>query len=68
VGYCNIKPEPTGPTLEQKDPSIGPDFTWYSMQVGDVPHNLKFWDQNGEVVSLYSFCGRQIYLLTGAGW
>jgi len=68
VGFCNVKPEPTGPTFEQKDPSVGPDFSWRSMQAGDVPYNQKFIDQNGEVVDLYSFCGTQVYLLAGAGW
>jgi len=68
IGFCNVKPVPTGPTLEQKDSSIAPDFTWRSMQVGDVPQNLQFLDQNGEMVDLYSFCGTQVFLLAGAGW
>jgi hypothetical protein len=68
VGYCNVKPVPTGPTLEQKDPTVGPNFTWYSLQEGDVPFNTQFIDQNGEVVDLYSFCGTQVMVLAGAGW
>jgi hypothetical protein len=68
IGFCNVKPVPTGPTLEQKDSSIAPDFSWRSMQVGDVPQNLQFLDQNGEMVDLYSFCGTQVFLLAGAGW
>lgn len=61
VGLCEAGPaEATGPTGSS---SYG---TMY--QVGDVADNFTMMDQNGEMVDLYSFCGRTIMLVTGAFW
>lgn len=50
VGWCESPPQPTGPT--------GVDEGGLSAyQQGDVADNFEWRDQNGEYVSLYSFCG-----------
>ena len=50
VGWCDTPPQPTGPT--------GADEGGLSAyQVVDVVENFDWRDQNGEYVSLYSFCG-----------
>ncbi len=44
----------------------GPSGSTYA--VGDVMDNFSMMDQNGEEVSLYSFCGHTVMLVTGAFW
>ena len=36
--------------------------------MGDVPNNMTFMDQYGEMVDLYSFCGKHVMILVSAGW
>ena len=56
VGWC-----------EDGEPAAtGPSSSIY--QVGDVAQNFTLTDQNGEEVSLYSFCGQTVMLVSGAFW
>ena len=69
VGYCRTKPNPTGPTKEQT--YVGDDgfrFDYLSYQQGDIAENFTLRDQYGEQVDLYSFCGKHIMIVVGAGW
>jgi len=64
VGYCESQWEGTGPT------GIGGfDGTeWTAYQNGDVPMNFQMEDQFGEMVDLYSFCGKHVMIVQSAGW
>ncbi|MEL6348468.1 MAG: redoxin domain-containing protein [Myxococcota bacterium] len=62
VGYCaDGMATPTGPT----GPSNGLANTF---QAGDVVDNFTLYDQHGEAVELYSFCGQVVMLAFGAEW
>lgn len=64
VGYCESQWEGTGPTgIGQWD-----DTTWTAYQNGDVPDNFQMEDQHGEMVDLYSFCGKHVMIVQSAGW
>ena len=64
VGYCESQWEGTGPTgIGQWD-----DTTWTAYQNGDVPDNFQMEDQHGELVDLYSFCGKHVMIVQSAGW
>jgi thiol-disulfide isomerase/thioredoxin len=64
VGYCQSQWEGTGPT--------GTGFfdgtEWTAYQNGDVPLNFQMEDQHGELVDLYSFCGKHVMIVQSAGW
>ena len=69
VGFCGTKPNPTGPTKSQTYASDdGFRYDYLSYQQGDVADNFTMRDQYGEEVDLYSFCGKHIMLVVGAGW
>lgn len=36
--------------------------------VGDIAANFSLMDQHGEMVDLYSFCGKTVMLVSGAFW
>ncbi len=64
VGYCESQWEGAGPTGVG-----GYDGTeWTAYQVGDVPTNFQMEDQHGEMVDLYSFCGKTVMIVQSAGW
>lgn len=46
--------------------SAGPSGQIY--QAGDIAANFTMMDQYGEMVDLYSFCGRTVMMVTGAFW
>lgn len=50
VGWCDRPPEPTGSSGADEDGSA-------AYALGDVVDEIGWRDQNGETVSLYSFCG-----------
>ena len=64
IGYCESMWEGTGPTGTG---SLG-DVTWTAYQNGDVPLNFQMEDQYGEMVDLYSFCGKHVMIVQSAGW
>lgn len=70
VGFCDSPPVATGPrgTGEYVDPSTGDVYNWPALVEGDVPDNFTLQDQHGEMVDLYSFCGKHVMLVTSAGW
>lgn len=68
VGGCDTDPVPTGPTGTTTYNQAGATYEWASMAVGDIPENFSLMDQHGEMVDLYSFCGKNIMLLISAGW
>ena len=68
VGFCDTPPEATGATGTTSITQSGETYTWPSLQMGDVPNNMTFMDQYGEMVDLYSFCGKHVMVLVSAGW
>ena len=44
----------------------GPSGSAYA--VGDIAANFSLMDQHGEMVDLYSFCGKTVMLVSGAFW
>jgi thiol-disulfide isomerase/thioredoxin len=66
VGFCDTPPEPTGPTGTGRNESSG--VTWDAYDVGDVVENWTMTDQYGELVDLYSFCGKHVVVALSAGW
>jgi hypothetical protein len=63
VGRCDGgAPTPTGPTGESQIV----DSPLY--RVGDVIENIALFDQHGERVELYSFCGHNVMITVGADW
>ena len=64
VGFCESAPDTTGATGEGRYDTT----TWDAYQNGDVPENFTLMDQHGEMVDLYSFCGKHIVFAVGAGW
>ena len=64
VGYCDVPPEPTGPT----GTGVYGQHSWDVYQEGDVAENFTFMDQHGEMVDLYSFCGQTVHMEFGAFW
>jgi thiol-disulfide isomerase/thioredoxin len=65
VGFCDTPPEPTGPTGTGRNEA---GVTWAAYDVGDVVENWTMTDQYGELVDLYSFCGKHIVVAFSAGW
>jgi peroxiredoxin len=66
VGFCESPYEgsTTGPTgTGSYDGS-----TWTAYQNGDVTENFTLLDQHGEMVDMYSFCGKHVVFAVGAGW
>lgn len=68
VGFCETPPEPTGPSGTASITQDGTTYEWPALAMGDVPENLTFMDQHGEMVDLYSFCGKHVMVLVSAGW
>jgi thiol-disulfide isomerase/thioredoxin len=68
VGFCDTPPVPTGATDIASVVFEGTQYEWPTLALGDVPNNLTFMDQHGEMVDLYSFCGRHVVVLISAGW
>ncbi len=73
VGYCEIPPEPTGPSgtvsgMFEPDDTPAEYFEWSVYEVGDVVDNFEWRDQHGEQVSLYSFCGHYVMMMFGTFW
>jgi len=68
VGFCESPPESTGHTGEGYFTDGVDVWTWPAFQLGDVPENFSLLDQHGEMVDLYSFCGKHIVFAVGAGW
>ena len=68
VGFCDTPPEATGPSGMASITSNGETYEWPSLAMGDVPENMTFMDQYGEMVDLYSFCGKHVMVLVSAGW
>jgi len=68
VGFCETPPETTGPTGYGTMGGDGTVYEWSPYQLGDVPENFTLLDQHGEMVDLYSFCGKHIVFAVGAGW
>jgi thiol-disulfide isomerase/thioredoxin len=69
VGFCRDKPNPTGPTKEQRyTDEDGNSFDYLSYQRGDVAENVTLQDRYGEEMDLYSFCGTHVMLVVSAGW
>jgi len=68
VGYCNNRPNPTGPTKRQNYSDGEVDMDYYTYQRGDVAENFTMRDQYGESVDLYSFCGKHVMVVVSAGW
>jgi thiol-disulfide isomerase/thioredoxin len=64
VGYCESQWEGTGPTGTG---SFG-GTEWAAYGNGDVPLNFQMEDQHGEMVDLYSFCGKHVMIVQSAGW
>ena len=62
VGYCEDGvAEATGPTATSS-------YGYPMYQAGDVAENFSLMDKNGEMVDLYSFCGKTIMLVSSAFW
>ena len=68
VGFCDTPPEATGATGTTSITQGGETYEWPSLAMGDVPNNMTFMDQYGEMVDLYSFCGKHVMVLVSAGW
>lgn len=68
VGFCDTPPSPTGPSGTASITQDGTTYEWPSLAMGDVPNNMTFMDQYGEMVDLYSFCGKHVMVLVSAGW
>jgi len=64
VGYCTSQWAATGPTGRYEFN----DAEWTAYQNGDVPTNFQMEDQHGELVDLYSFCGKHVMIVQSAGW
>ncbi len=65
VGYCERGvADPTGPTSETST-----DYgSWPIHNRGDIVDNFTMVDQHGQMVDLYSFCGKHIMLAIGQEW
>jgi thiol-disulfide isomerase/thioredoxin len=68
VGFCSSPPAATGPTEAVSMVYDGATYTWDAYGVGDVLNNFSLRDQHGEMVDLYSFCGRHVVITISAGW
>jgi thiol-disulfide isomerase/thioredoxin len=70
VGFCDTPygESATGPTDTVYMESGGETYSWDAYNVGDVLENFTLLDQHGEMVDLYSFCGKHIVFAVGAGW
>ena len=70
VGYCDTPygDSATGPTGLATMVYDGTTYEWTAYDVGDVMENFTLLDQHGEMVDLYSFCGKHIVFAVGAGW
>ena len=68
VGFCDTPPVETGPSATTSIVQGGTTYEWPTLALGDVPSNLTYMDQHGEMVDLYSFCGKHVMILVSAGW
>ncbi|MGB0638860.1 MAG: redoxin domain-containing protein [Myxococcota bacterium] len=68
VGWCDSPPNPTGPTGTARVDSGGEVYEWPTLRNGDVSSNFQLMDQYGEMVDLYSFCGKHVMITVSAGW
>jgi len=68
VAGCETEPVATGPTGTARLESSGQTYEWPTLVVGDIPENFTLMDQYGEMVDLYSFCGKHIMVAMSAGW
>ena len=68
VGNCPDIPNPTGPTGSHDVQSGGQTYTIPIYRVGDVAENFMLYDQYGQAVDLYSFCGQTVMLVFSAFW
>jgi thiol-disulfide isomerase/thioredoxin len=68
VGFCDTPPVATGATATASVTYEGEINEWPTLSDGDVPNNMTFMDQHGEMVDLYSFCGKHVMILISAGW
>jgi len=66
VGFCDELPDEAsaGPTGTG---NYGSD-NWTAYQAGDVMANYEWIDSYGELVSLYSFCGKTIMMAVSTMW
>ena len=68
VGFCDT-PRASQPDLVQRaSPRTVRPMSGRRSTMGDVPNNMTFMDQYGEMVDLYSFCGKHVMVLVSAGW
>jgi thiol-disulfide isomerase/thioredoxin len=70
VGFCESPygESATGATGTAVITQEGETYTWDAYDNGDVLENFTLLDQHGEMVDLYSFCGKHIVFAVGAGW
>jgi len=68
VGFCDSPPVTTGATDTASIVYEGTTYEWPTLALGDVPPNLTYMDQHGEMVDLYSFCDKHVMILISAGW
>ena len=68
MGFCDTPPATTGATGSASIVYEGTTYEWPTLAVGDVPPNLTYMDQHGEMVDLYSFCDKHVMILISAGW
>jgi thiol-disulfide isomerase/thioredoxin len=70
VGFCESPygESATGATGTAVITQEGETYTWDAYDNGDVLENFTLLDQHGEMVDLYSFCGKHVVFAVGAGW
>jgi thiol-disulfide isomerase/thioredoxin len=66
VGFCESPYEGTATGATGTGSYDGSSWTAY--QNGDVLENFTLLDQHGEMVDMYSFCGKHVVFAVGAGW
>ena len=65
IGYCERGiADPTGPTTETST-EYG---SWPIHNRGDIVDNFTMVDHHGQMIDLYSFCGKHIMLVLGQEW